>query len=237
MHYINSSYTNYINRKKGRRGHLFQGRYKAILIEIDSYLLELSRYIHLNPVKAGMVEAPQDYHYSSYKSFINKKGEGIISRDLIWSMISRRKMNAPVEYRAFTENALIEELESPLKDIYAGAILGSKAFIKETLENMKDARLGSDEISHRRILCSSIEAEDVLEVVSRHFKVSIDEMLSMKGEVRSIGIYLMKCHTVLRNKEIGEYVGGLSYSAVAKIKKRFSDSICPMSRADPKNRE
>ena len=52
MHYINSSYTNYINIKRKRSGHLFQGRYKAILIDRDNYLLELSRYIHLNPVRA-----------------------------------------------------------------------------------------------------------------------------------------------------------------------------------------
>ena len=63
MHYINSSYTNYINIKKRRSGHLFQGRYKAILIDRDSYLLELSRYLHLNPVRAKMVERPEDYPY------------------------------------------------------------------------------------------------------------------------------------------------------------------------------
>ena len=68
MHYINSSYTNYINIKRRRSGHLFQGRYKAILIDRDSYLLELSRYIHLNPVRAKLVEKPQDYPYSSYSA-------------------------------------------------------------------------------------------------------------------------------------------------------------------------
>ncbi|MGV8149826.1 MAG: transposase, partial [Alkaliphilus sp.] len=51
MHYINGSYTSYLNKKRERSGHLFQGRYKAILVDQDSYLLELSRYIHLNPVR------------------------------------------------------------------------------------------------------------------------------------------------------------------------------------------
>jgi REP element-mobilizing transposase RayT len=51
LHHLNTSYTNYFNKKRGRNGHLFQGRYKAILVEKDSYALELSRYIHLNPVR------------------------------------------------------------------------------------------------------------------------------------------------------------------------------------------
>ena len=87
MHYINGSYTNYINRKRDRSGHLFQGRYKAILIDRDSYLLELSRYIHLNPVRANIVEKPENYSYSSYRSYILKKKDDAVCRDQILKMI------------------------------------------------------------------------------------------------------------------------------------------------------
>jgi len=66
MHRLNASYTGYINRTRQRTGHLFQGRYKAILVDRDNYLLELSRYVHLNPVRAGMVSNPGDYPHSSY---------------------------------------------------------------------------------------------------------------------------------------------------------------------------
>ena len=69
MHYINGSYTTYINRKRDRSGHLFQGRYKALLVNIDEYDQELSRYIHLNPVRAGMVEKPEEYKWLSYKDY------------------------------------------------------------------------------------------------------------------------------------------------------------------------
>ena len=61
MQYINGSYTTYFNIKRNRSGHLFQGRYKAIVVDADEYLLELSRYIHLNPVRANMVEDPVNY--------------------------------------------------------------------------------------------------------------------------------------------------------------------------------
>jgi putative transposase len=61
------------NTKRRRAGHLFQGRYKAILVERDAYAMELSRYIHLNPVRAGMSERPEDYSWSSYRHYVGEK--------------------------------------------------------------------------------------------------------------------------------------------------------------------
>ena len=81
MHYLNGSYTTYFNRINGRSGHLFQGRYKAIVMDVDNYLLGLSRYLHLNPVRAGMVKRPEEYEYSSYRSFI-----GLGKRKERWSL-------------------------------------------------------------------------------------------------------------------------------------------------------
>ncbi len=82
MHHINGAYTNYINRKRNRSGHLLQGRYKGILIDQDSYLLELSRYLHLNPVRARMVSKPEEYAYSSYKSFMSRNKEEVTGAGL-----------------------------------------------------------------------------------------------------------------------------------------------------------
>ena len=65
MRHINGAYTTYFNVKRKRSGHLFQGRFKAILVQTVAYAAELSRYIHLNPVRAGMVEKPGDYLWSS----------------------------------------------------------------------------------------------------------------------------------------------------------------------------
>lgn len=70
LHHINSLYTGYFNRMYHRTGHLFQGRYKAILVEKETYALELSRYIHLNPVRARLVRKPEDYVWSSYRVYI-----------------------------------------------------------------------------------------------------------------------------------------------------------------------
>ena len=73
MRHINGAYTNYFNVKRRRSGHLFQGRYKAILVEMDEYAKELSRYLHLNPVRAKMVQTPETYEWSSYRYYIGQQ--------------------------------------------------------------------------------------------------------------------------------------------------------------------
>src|SRR3989338_416655 len=73
MRHINGSYTTYFNTKRQRAGHLFQGRYKAILVDADEYAEGLSRYIHLNPVRAGIVTKPEEYDWSSYQCYIGRK--------------------------------------------------------------------------------------------------------------------------------------------------------------------
>ncbi len=225
MHYINGSYTNYINRRKGRIGHLFQGRYKAILIDRDNYLLELSRYIHLNPVNAGIVENPQGYPYSSYSSFIKKKGENIVYRDLIWAMTSKKNTEAPNKYRDFVENAPADGLESPLKNVYGGLILGKKSFIKESLGRLNDSLLRRDDVSYRRDLRSSIEAKDIMAILSEHFGVSTDDLIRAQGNLRNATIYFIKKYTEMTNRQIGELFDGVSYSAISHIQRRFAQKV------------
>lgn len=223
MHYLNSSYTAYINKKRDRSGHLFQGRYKAILVQKDDYLLELSRYIHLNPVKAGIVEKPRNYPHSSYKFYTESKDDGIVYRELILCMMSKKRKLALSKYRTFVEGVNVDELENPLKNIYGGFILGSKSFIKQTLDLLDDIRLDSRETSHRKTLGKTTEPEDVIKIVSKYLSVSVKDLFNMKGEGRGILIYMLKTNTDMSNVEIGKLFGGLSYSAVSQIKKRFSD--------------
>jgi len=68
MRHLNGVFTQRVNRRHGKVGHVFQGRYKAILVDRDAYLLEVCRYVDLNPVRAGMVAAPQDWPWSSYRA-------------------------------------------------------------------------------------------------------------------------------------------------------------------------
>ncbi|MCP4553752.1 MAG: transposase [Bacteroidetes bacterium] len=225
MHYVNGSYTSYINRCRRKYGHLFQGRYKAILIDRDPYLLELSRYIHLNPVRAGMVERPENYTYGSYRDYVRKnKDEELVYKDLILKMVSQNS-DGVKRYKAFVERGMNEEQENPFKDIFAGSILGNKFFIKEALNELKDNVFQKKEISYRKDLDSAFTAEIIIKTIADYFNVHDKDIFKKKGEYRKVAIFFLKRKTSLSNRQIGEMFGGLSYSAVAKVNERFTKVI------------
>lgn len=228
LHHINSSYTTYINHKRKRSGHLFQGRYKAIVVSKDNYLVELSRYIHLNPFRAGKVEKPEEYQYSSYKTYKTGKKDEILTQDLILGLIAGHKSEARRKYKAFVETAMRgnEEPDEVVKDVYGGIILGGTKFIKETLERIKEEYLMKEEVSHRRALQSKYGVEEVLDLVSNKQKTSREDITGNRfPEKRKIAIYLIKKHTQATNRQIGEMFGGISYSAVAKVYNRFEQEL------------
>lgn len=225
MHYINGSYTTYVNIKRKRRGHLFQGRYKAILVDRDRYLLELSRYVHLNPVRAAVVAKPEDYTHSSYRSYAFSRNDDIVHCDLLLGMVSKDHKKARRTYRDFVEKAVGQEPDNPLENLYGGAILGDQAFIREALSKLKDGILQRREVSHRRALRASYGSDEIIEAVSSNFKVSRDDLLTAGGESRNIAVYLMKKLTGMTNSQIGQLFGGLSYSGVAKVHQRFSTKL------------
>ncbi|UFS72267.1 transposase [Geomonas sp. RF6] len=134
MHHVNGAYTTYFNVKRKRSGHLFQGRYKAILVEASQYATEISRYIHLNPVRAGIVERPEEYQWSSYRGYI---GEGPVPRwlrtEFIEEFFGTKTKEAQVKYRGFVEEALNGECESPLAGVVAGSILGREDFAETVI--------------------------------------------------------------------------------------------------------
>jgi REP element-mobilizing transposase RayT len=231
MHYINSSYTNYVNRKMKRSGHLLQGRYKSILIDHDSYLLELSRYVHLNPVRAGMVQKPEDYPYSSYGNFIGKRKDEIVNRDFILLMVSRLRKKAMHAYKNFVDNSVGASLDNPLKKIYGGAIAGEDAFIKKVLGQLAHVDLSRSDISNRRELKSAARPEEIIDKLSMALNMDRDKIVSgkIKG-YRSMAIYIMKNFTGLTNREIGKICGNLSYSGVSKVYKRFVEK-CEMDKS------
>ncbi|MDP7420761.1 MAG: transposase [bacterium] len=91
MHNLNFRYTAYLNRRMKTSGHIFQGRYKAILVEADNYLLELIRYIHNNPVVAGIVMSPDNYRWSSHSVYIEKIDVTWLTTAWALSFFSKKK--------------------------------------------------------------------------------------------------------------------------------------------------
>jgi len=225
MHYINGSYTTYFNRKQGRNGHLFQGRYKATLVDADRYLLELSRYLHLNPVRAGLVKRPEEYLYSSYRFYIMREKKEIVHRDRIWGMISGDGRNGALKYKKFVEEAFGKDLENPQKRVYGGVILGGDKFIQNVLRRMKGKDLRRQDISYKRQLGGTKDVEEIIHAICSYYNVPQNIILEDKKGFRKIAVYFGKKYTGLTNREMGNLLGGISYSAVTRVYQRFGEKI------------
>ncbi len=222
MHHINSSYTTYTNVKRKRSGHLFQGRFKSIVVDKDSYLLELSRYLHLNPVRAKVVEKPEDYPNSSYTAYISARGEALVSRSTILDMFDTKETEARKRSRAFVEAALGAEAESPMKKVYGGMILGGEGFIKDILGKIEEGELEKDAVSYRKALRAPFGIDEVLSAVCKYYGISKEEVSSAgQGDIRKMCLYLIKKHTVATTREIGGLLGNIRYAAAAKMYQRF----------------
>src|SRR3972149_5001982 len=94
-------YTRWVNWRRKRSGHLFQGRYKAVLVDADAHLHELTRYIHLNPVRAGVVKEPEDYAWSGHRAYLGLETIPWLTTDWVLSQYSRRLSLARRAYRRF----------------------------------------------------------------------------------------------------------------------------------------
>jgi len=110
MRQLNGVYTQAFNKKHKRAGHIFQGRYKAILIQKDSHLLEVCRYVVLNPVRAGIVKRPDEWKWSSYRGTAGqRKAHPCLTTDWILGQFGKRKKQAQKAYREFVKAGMGEE--------------------------------------------------------------------------------------------------------------------------------
>jgi putative transposase len=131
---VSFRYTRYRNAKEHRTGHLLQGRYKAIVIDAETYLLELIRHIHLNPVRAGIVADPADYRWSSHRAYLGKEVLPWLSTDWILSRYSRQKQSARRQYRNFIAEGMGGDYRKEFHSgTSGGRILGDDDFADDAL--------------------------------------------------------------------------------------------------------
>ena len=212
MHHINGAYTTYYNVKRKRAGHLFQGRYKAIVVEADEYALELSRYIHLNPVRAGMVAKPQDHEWSSYQFFAGFTSPPVwLKTNLILENFGAK--NSQAKYRNFVEGLMGTEYESPLKGVVASTLLGSPEFITEVSETHVCSIQPDRSVPAIKKLSSRPGVDKIVETV----KGAIGEE---DGLWKKVSIYFCHRHGGMKLKEIGE-IFGMGDAAVSVTSKRL----------------
>jgi REP element-mobilizing transposase RayT len=234
MQWINVSYATYFNRKRGRHGHLFQGRFKAILIDADEYLKHLSRYIHLNPVRAKIVAIPSKYQWSSYAAFIGKlKTPSFLETDWLLSNFGKRKKEARRNYKAFVEAADITTVENPHKQLTAGFILGDLDFVNWVKDSFLSGRKDEKEIPQLKKLKPKIQLETVVNAVCQEF-VCNEEHIITKGrkqnKAREVAIHLTRELSGMSCKDLGLYFGGVSGALITMMSNRIAQEIAQNRR-------
>lgn len=196
MKSINVSYVSYFNRNYKRVGHLFQDRFKSEVIENEPYLLEVSRYIHNNPVKAGIVVKPESYRWSSYNIYIGEieNNQELIDTDKILASFSNQKDNAVKEYIGFTE----KYRESP-----------------RSILEIEEVQQEIEKENHDYIN-GIAEARQCIERNLAEEKISMEELLQ-DNKLRDKWIKSIRKNSSLSLKELGELFGGLSESRISRI--------------------
>jgi REP element-mobilizing transposase RayT len=136
MRQLNGVFTQARNKRYNKTGHLFQGRYKAILIQRDTHLLEVCRYVVLNPVRARMVEKPEDWAWSSYGATAGKEPpHSCLTKDWILGQFSRTRATAEKEYRQFVAWGI--DKGTIWTEVKGQAILGEDDFVDSLVDHLK----------------------------------------------------------------------------------------------------
>jgi len=206
MRQLNGVYTQRFNRRHGLVGHLFQGRFKGILVERDAYLLELARYVVLNPVRAGMVSRAEEWRWSSYGAMMGKVAcPDWLESDWILGQFGQGRKAARKHYRAFVEAGVGEP--RVWDGLRHQMFLGSEAFAKEQVVQMKEpVQVKEVSRAQRRPLANSLVNFAAAHPNDPHRAMALAFLT---------GVYTMK--------EIGEFFG-VHYSTVSRAVRRLEES-------------
>lgn len=202
LHGLNHRYALHFNKKYGRHGHLFQDRFKSIIVDNDQYLITLSGYIHANPLSieeySGSVE---EYKYSSLGIYlgIHEDKYELIDKTFIMSQFSNKGVNAHKLYLEFVKQCTDGNIKSDIE------------FKNE----------GTKYVSERKILPRDYSVEKIIKFIIERFK-TCEENLRMKNsrkatKERAIFVLLMRCFCNYRHKDICSVIGNLTQSRVSKL--------------------
>ncbi|MBW2544564.1 MAG: transposase [Deltaproteobacteria bacterium] len=227
MRHINGVYTQKFNRRHLCDGQLFRGRYKSILVGGDSYLLQLVRYIHRNPVKAGIANTPDDYLWSSHKGYLSvtKKWKWLY-RELILSMLTKNRKEWVKEYRKFISIEKDEEMADALESEKWPSVLGPERFI-DWVKGKYYAVKADQEVPQAQYLAP--EAELIINAVCKFYNISRDELYrSRRGqfnEPRNVAIFLNRKLRHDSLKEIALQFHMEKYSSISSIIERMKKQM------------
>ena len=227
MRHVNGVYTQRFNNRHHLDGQLFRGRYKSILVNGDSYLLQLVRYIHRNPLKAGMVEDMNAYLWSSHKAYLSvaKKWDWL-HKGFILDLLTDNKISQISVYRQFVAVDDDKELEDVMARKKWPSMLGPQEFMDWVKATYKDIK-GSDEMPQMRELCP--DTDRIISRVCDYYDVACEELFTSKrgtfNEPRCAAIYLIRRLRRDSLKEIGQVFNLEKNSSVSSIIQRMKTRI------------
>jgi REP element-mobilizing transposase RayT len=221
MQLVNSYYNTYYLHQHGYVGHLFQGRFKAILVERDEYLEELSRYIHLNPVRAGLTRRPDEYEWSSYRAFLGLSAAPVfLDTASTLNAFGADSETARKNYEHYVLEGLERDIDDPLKKVKNQTFLGSDEFVSRMSEKYLS---GPYHISRdtqtiprpQQVRAHTLKPSAILD--------RIEAYGSLTGRsARKLKIYFLRRFTQLTLDEIVNQLGeNISNTAISKTISRL----------------
>lgn len=227
MQWLGLTYARRLNNRVRRYGHLFQGRFKAMVVENDAYLVQLSCYIHRNPLRANKVKRLIDYRWSSYPVYAyGKRGPQWLRTDLILSYFEGGDRNK--RYREKVQDYAGEERRL-WEDFRHGVILGSAGF-EEGIRTSMGGSSAHKEVPQQKQVMGSIDLREACKQALGALGREIEEyplghrVRGLKKEDRDLVIYALWERGVFKNEELGQ-VFGVSYSAVSHIVRGVKDQM------------
>jgi REP element-mobilizing transposase RayT len=223
MQWLNTAYTVWFNRRHQHKGHLLQGRFKAKLVEDDAYFGELSRYIHLNPVRAEIVEKPEEWRWSSYPGYWRKANEEpFVTYERVLKTYSSTPRQARRQYRVFVDAGMNVDLQDPWRSAWHGFVLGSEAFIDKISRLIDKMPLSIEQdIPLVRHVKRRFSIHDIQSAVATAANITVDDLRRPRRGTndypRKVGIYLCRMMTNATGQSIANEFGMKSDGSLAKL--------------------
>src|SRR5260370_1321713 len=213
MQWLLGTYANRFNRRHDRVGHLFQGRFKGVLIEKETQLLNVLRYVALNPVRANMVKAPEEYRWSSYRAIAGlEESPAWLATEAVLRSFAPRPETARQLYELFVHDRVDGSLKI-WKDLVEGIYLGSAEW-RAQIQRKIDAKPRCDEHPKGQRYVARPKMAQIVPAVAQAFGVSVDEVRERRGSgARGVAAWL------------GCYEGMLTRPGIAA--RMRINSVCP----------
>ena len=244
MQYLNGAYAAYFNARHERKGHLFEKRYRAILIESQGHYTEVSRYIHLNPVRAGLAERPEDYAWSSYPGYHSGRlplpwlNYGRVLAEYTTEVLNKGvrplySTHARERYREFVARGVGKKLAPPWLHAVGGWLLGSPKFASKIYALLaKDAR-GDRWDSRARQGSRGIDVtlDEMAQAVCKEFGITLEQLKARDARVRAASsafVFLARERGGFSLKSIGERIGVDNPGTVFMVGRRASARVAKM---------